>query len=391
MVPARASRRRRLAFAAVLAAILFAAIEGASYLAVRWLAKRGVFYAPRVPNYERYLKRRDPRLGWVGAPTRLRIRDAVGSRRNPTYPDPERDPPLVSVYGDSFTWSDTVDDEHAWPHVLSRLLQRRVNNYGVNGYGTAQAYLRFAHEHRDRAPVVVLCHMSENVLRNVNRLRDLLYPGPGGEFTPRFLAVPGGGLELVPMPEFTDAAEFADWLRRPAAHLDHEYFQPGGDAGVQEAAFPYSLRLLLSFRHFQVRGWFGQAPWFAPFYRAEHASGALQVTAEILRAFARDVRARGKAPLVVIFPHGRDLLYFAAAATWSFQPLLDMLAADDVPLLNAGPALLARVAGGQARPGTLAAAFTGGDSGGHPNVDGYDVLAHVVHDELLARGLVPAK
>jgi len=65
------------------------------------------------------------------------------------------------LYGDSFTEGSGVDPEHAWSNVLSQLLHCRVANFGVSGYGTDQAYMRFLNNQRDPARVVVLGFLSE--------------------------------------------------------------------------------------------------------------------------------------------------------------------------------------------------------------------------------------
>ena len=91
-------------------------------------------------------------MGWV---PRADV-DETGSRIIPAYPDPNRFPACVSLYGDSVTWAAEVDNEHAWSNVLSLLLGCRVANYGGGGYGADQAYLRFKLNSRDKSKVVII-------------------------------------------------------------------------------------------------------------------------------------------------------------------------------------------------------------------------------------------
>ena len=58
---------------------------------------------------------------------------------------------------------------------LSKLINCKVNNFGVAGYGSDQATM--LHEAIDiTARISVPNHLSENVLRNVNQFRTLIYP-----------------------------------------------------------------------------------------------------------------------------------------------------------------------------------------------------------------------
>src|SRR5262249_61577432 len=127
-------------------------------------------------DFAAYMAERDPVLGWPSPHFENdKTRDETGSRIVPAFPD-ERES-CLSIYGDSFTWSAEVDDEHAWGNVLSRRLGCRVANFGVRGYGSDQAYLRFLDNHCDHAPVVLLAHLEENNQLNVNQLCPLIYPG----------------------------------------------------------------------------------------------------------------------------------------------------------------------------------------------------------------------
>ena len=157
-----------------LLALTILVVEGISFLAGIYLQPLGIFYKPIIADdYPEYLAIRDPVLGWPAPNTfgQDGERDAVGSRIIPLFPDPASYSPCVALYGDSFTWSSEVDHAHAWSNVLSGLLQCRVANYGVGGYGTDQAYLRFLHNEKDVAPIAILNHLSENILRNVNQFR----------------------------------------------------------------------------------------------------------------------------------------------------------------------------------------------------------------------------
>ena len=162
--------RRKLLFSGILCLLVVLVVESVAYVGVRVLAGKSVIYVPRMADgYPDYLETRHPVLGWPSVePDADDGRDATGSRFTPAFPDPTRSPACVSLYGDSFTWSNDVEAGDAWGNVLSTLLDCRVSNFGVGGYGTDQAYLRFRENTEDPSPVVVIAHQPENILRNVS-------------------------------------------------------------------------------------------------------------------------------------------------------------------------------------------------------------------------------
>src|SRR5262245_4391979 len=164
---------RRLLMYAIMLCIVGSSIELLSVVSIKILKPMGIFYDPSTvtQNYAEYLALRDPHLGW-----RPRIGQAAadGTRNDPAFSITSD--PCMSMFGDSFTWSEEVDDDYAWSALLALKVHCRVANYGVGGYGTDQAYLRFK-SLPPRGELVFLNHLSENIVRNINQYRNLLYPG----------------------------------------------------------------------------------------------------------------------------------------------------------------------------------------------------------------------
>ena len=285
----------------------------------------------------------------------------------------------MSLYGDSFTFGHGVDDDEAWSDALSRRLGCRVANYGVGGYGSDQALLRFEQNTDDEAPVVVLAHLSENIMRNVNRMRGTLYPGSEFGLKPRFLPDDQGGLMLLPLPA-PSAAEFEEMVAGPEAALPHDFFVPGGASGKTRLGFPYTLSLLAVPQHFHVRAILARVPWYAEFYADDHASEALEVTARVLERFVAVARERGKKPVAAVLPTGLDLIRFRETGEWVYAPLLRRLEARGTDVVDFGPPLEA--ASDASDPCSL---FLRCD--GHLNAAGNRALADAVAGVLAARGL----
>jgi lysophospholipase L1-like esterase len=366
--------RKQRAFFAIMLLLVGAAAEGVAAVTTRVLVRRG--WMAEIPalgpaEQARYFAWRNPLLGWGP-----RV-DTTDRRPPPTRADPGPGggaAPCASTYGDSFTWGLDVPPDGAYPHQLGMLLGCGVVNYGVPGYGSDQALLLFRAQARgDRAPVVVLAHVSENVLRNVNQYRNLLYPGQQRGFKPRFV-VDGDSLRLVPIP-IHGPEDLRDLPAHPARHLAYEAF-----LGRPRRGFPYTWSLLRwTVSDYHVRARLGGYPRHRPFYQPGHPAGGLAVTTRILAAFAREARARGRAPFVLLVPTGPDFAYARQTGEWADQPLADALAREGVAVIHVGPEMLRRLGGRE--PCTL---FT--DCSGHFNVAGYRMLAEVAAEGMRAAG-----
>ena len=372
MRPRRSPTKRNLLLSLILAGLVFSVIEGLAF-AVGWnLQSRGVFYrAPSVENYGHYLAERHPLLGW---PTRAarELLDPSGSRWIPAYPEPGH--ACVSLYGDSFTASIPVSDEDSWPNLLSQRLACRVANYGVGGYGTDQAYLRFKHNLADEAPITVLVHFVEDVRRNVNQLRNLVGQNRQILFKPRFV-LDGDALALVPLPS-PRREEVEAWVADPGRYLEHEYFVPGGASGITTLRFPFTLSILSGFQNEHVRAKLAGETVRSRFYAASHPSGALAVTGAILREFRGDALARGKKPVILILPGGHDIERFHESGVWDSAPLVEWGRARGVPIHHLGPRLVAGLAGRDVCD------FTAEHCYGHYDEAGYALVAEAVEDIL---------
>lgn len=354
-------------------------------LTTRYVARsRGIyFYLPGVTeSYEAYQARVDPLLGWPSSEAvknRRDFYDASGSRRTPAFPDPRDHSDCVSLYGDSFTEAVGVDHEHTWGNVLSRLLNCRVANYGVAGYGTDQAFLRYQANTKDRAQVVILGFLAENIQRNVNQFRNLL--APSGQFIskPRFVLDNHGQLTFIPIPTLSREDYF--WaFHDPKRFFPHDFFVPGGPLGSQFSRFPHLWHFLGASRPFLKRLIYGIQP-YMEMYHPDHPSGALEVTLAIIEAFCQTARNRGQVPLVVIIPNIADIFRYLRHREWVYQPLLPRLTQKKIEYLDIGPHIVEYLKG--ADPKTIYAP----NIQHHFNEAGNRLLAETVYRYLKDRKL----
>ena len=376
------TRQRKLAYSSFLILLLLLLSEGLSFWAGKYLEKKHVFYRAVAGDYERYLSLRDPVVGWP-SPSLFGLAeyDRIGSRVVPQFPDPHKERALVSLYGDSFTWGFQVPANQAWGNLLARKLGRRVNNFGVGGYGSDQSYLRFLHNTGEDAPIVILAHLSENILRNLNQFRDLISnPGSIG-FKPRFILDSSGQAQLIPMPHLSKAA-YLRCLADPEVYLKHEEFLPGKPSGPLILNFPFTWSVLTVLRHYHVRAKLRGEPRHMQFYCRDHPAKGTSITAAILASFCKKARSREKVPVVLLIPTGLDLEYARDHETWPYEPLVDELADREFPVLDAGPLLIEKIGN---RP--IEDYFVG-DTSHHFNREGNRLLAEIVYDYLVGRGLV---
>jgi hypothetical protein len=364
---------------AILVLFVGISLEGLAFVACKILAHLRLIYdPPPVTNYAEYLAERDPILGWPSPRTRGHGEyDASGSRVVPAFPDPATRS-CVAIFGDSFTWGDEVPPEDAYGNVLARELGCRVANFGVGGYGTDQALLRYE-EVRPEASVVVLGHFSDDIVRNVNQDRGFLGSAPLG-LKPRFL-LRNGVLDLVPLPTLTEE-QYAHIGEDAASLVPYDYFRPDGPSGLVALHFPFMISAVRAFGHYRLRAALRHEPSYAEFYRPEHSSGALQVTIAIMKRFVRTAKGRGQSPLILLIPDVKDLEWLRAHGTVPYQSLIDSLTQAGVPFVSAADPLN-RYLGGKP-PCSLFFRC----SGRHFRSEGYRELARVVEQTIHERGLL---
>ncbi len=109
---------------------------------------------------------------------------------------------LMATFGDSFTHCDQVKDGETWQHYLSEYVGKNVYNFGVGGYGSDQAYLKFSKDYtKVNTKLVSLGLIGENICRVVNVYRKFYWPRTAGPMTkPKFTLTSEGDLNLVDNP-----------------------------------------------------------------------------------------------------------------------------------------------------------------------------------------------
>lgn len=380
MISSKSSWTRKLLKALVLIGIVALPVEIMSYMAGKILASKSLLYnPPQIESYTSYLQNRDPVLGWPNPASFGQDEfDQSGSRIVPKFPDPSL-PSCAALFGDSFTWGEEVTPEQAYGNVLAGLMGCRVANYGVGGYGTDQAYLRYESMTKVNAPIVILGHYSENIIRNINQERGFLTNQAIG-LKPRFI-LEGNKLRLVPLPALTEAEHLS---LRTHAHelLPYDYFAPGGPSGIHSLKFPFTLSVLGTIQHYRLMAKLKRQPSYAQFYDPAHSSQALQVTEAIIKKFASEAQRRKQKPMVLLIPDEKDLRWLRDHGSLPYTELATRLKSAGIIVPDAAEELNKYL--GKRDPCELYTRC----GGGHFNPEGYKQLAEIVFAKLVETGWV---
>jgi hypothetical protein len=306
----------------------------------------------RVAREETYI-RFDAALGWLPTPDSSHQGGDIPYRTNRAGLRAEREYPLgpppetrrLAAFGDSFTYCEEVELEDCWTTQLQRQWPRgEVLNFGVPGYGPDQAWLRYQREGRAYQPCAVLIgYLVENINRVVNRFRPFYEPAGGLVLSkPRYLLA-GEGLELLPNPvENPEDLDDPLWVEDTLGPHDNWYFPGLFVANPFDGLLTVRLSRTVAARRPDyefTRDWEAQ---IAQAYRRQ--GEAFQVTARVLREFARQVREDGATPVVLVFGSEMELRAVRQRGEKVYAPLLEWLSREGIPTIDLTDDLAAQTA-----------------------------------------------
>lgn len=217
---------------------------------------------------------------------------------------------ILATYGDSFTHCDEVGNKDTWQTFLAEKIHGNVLNFGVGGYGTDQAFIKYRLHHEVRTPLVALCILPENINRVVNVYPPFYNHDQGLALPkPRFVKQ-GASWRLFenPLDAVTDIPRLADprFLRQLGA-MDY-WFQFSKQ--LPNTDFPFSFSLF-KWRHHVTRSLRaslrsripkqGCAEAF-PFNLWDEAE-PFGVMCHVVDSFVQLARRQGSVPVIVILPH----------------------------------------------------------------------------------------
>lgn len=348
--------RRIAGFAAALALALLS-VEASAHLLI-WLSgpflaeeirSTGDIYAEQSERIRTMLDEDgsgrslfDARLGWRYRPGYRDAEDAINRQGLRSLHDyaPIAPPGTlrIAAFGDSFVYGHEVALADSWPALMEASDgDLEVLNYGVGGYGTDQALLRYRAEGARLRPDLVLIGFSPICLRrNVNVYLRFLHNRNAVATKPRFVVRSDGELGYLENPvarlsEWRGFLEEPDRVRRFGVH-DHWYRRSIYENALYDRLA--SARLLtmlwvrLDDRYFR-RDRLERDGVF------NDESDAFAVTVAILRTFAREVERDGSEASVLILPDERSLTRERGGRSPDFDPLVEELRREKVAVLDA--------------------------------------------------------
>jgi len=241
----------------------------------------------------------------LGARSRREVTPAVAPGRQ-----------RLLILGDSYAAGSRVPQEETWASDLAGLASDlEVVDFGVDGYGMAQTYLRFT-ELRDRleyGEVLLMFVPTEDLWRDVNVMRSLM-GWQSFEVMPRY-ALDHGALRLVPAPYRRLADVIA--ANRPALspllreHLERydSLFRPNlfqVDGPLRHSILyrtALAIREHRALRHALARTRFPN-------------SEAMRISTALFRQLRDELSAKGRRFVLVVLPSERDLPAYRADAAF---------------------------------------------------------------------------
>lgn len=276
----------------------------------------------------------DSTLGWRYRANYRRNENelnSAGMRATREYaPTPPAGVCRIAVYGDSFVYGTEVVNANSWTALLEgATASLEVLNYGVGGYGTDQAYLRFLAEGDRYAPQVVLIGFAPVNLRRIqNVYRRFIASNDLPIAKPRFIFA-DSGLAMLP-PPFRSHAQYRalrDDPSRVSALATHDawYERLRYESHAYRWSAAARFAIALGYRMWWKYAWEGRLLEDGAF---REASEAFRLQRAVLNAFADSVRARGARPVFILFPDEESVAGHRGGRRPVYAPLRSALERD---------------------------------------------------------------
>lgn len=220
------------------------------------------------------------------------------------------------AFGDSFTYSDEVLTNQAWPNQASKILGCQIDNYGVGGFGTDQAYMMYRSKYPSAK--VVLVGIYPEMLRRNLAASWLFYAGVKERTLKPYFDVKHGVLREHELPTSTDVQVIKHYH-------DDDYFY-----GQYKIKFPYSVTMTKSLFATAYNRYLNR-------YGIFSTPRAIDVQNAIMKVFRSEILNNGSKIAVVFYPTIRELEIDGFHYTEYMKAYKDLYPNDCV--IDVGPAL----------------------------------------------------
>jgi hypothetical protein len=288
----------------------------------------------------------------------------------------------LAAFGPSFTHGDEVQGDETWEAQLEQARpDLEVMNWGVGGYGTDQAFLRYQTQGAAYRPDIVIIGFEEdNLSRNVNRFRPFFRPGTGLPLTKPVFVDGENGLVLVENP-FDNFETFQDTLlNQPDRFLDmlcpHDFFCQ------RDRYQPLGLDAWHSFRFFRT--------FVSELEQPDQSKTSLiqepyvqRVNFLLIQMFVEEVVRNGSIPLVLIFPELSSIQTHEAGGVTDYAAAVTLLREQNIQVIDLAPAF----AHDKTSQNRIYADYYASE-GGHFSALGNRVVAETLLWHLCSQGLL---
>ncbi len=331
-------------------------------------------------DLERYIQY-DPVLGWSIRPNASAEQAGASYTANSAGIRSLREYSLekpagvlrIGTFGPSFTHGDEVSDGDTWQAQMEQTRpELEVMNWGVGGYGTDQAFLRYQTQGAAYQPHIVIIGFEEdNIRRNVNRFRPFFRRRTGTPLTkPVFVDDDAQGFVLLDNPFDTVEKLQNIILQDPDGFLD---LVCEGDFYCNRDRYqPKTLDIFYSYRFLRTL-----------LYEVNHTNLPQIPTSEnkyvqrvnflLLKKFVAEIIKNGSLPIILIFPERSSMEAHEGGQPTSYETALIILEDQGLPVIDLAPAFVHAKTTENAAYGDYYAT-----EGGHYNALGNYIVAQTV-------------
>ena len=246
---------------------------------------------------------------------------------------PDKHKARIAVFGDSFSHADDVPNDSAWTAILEESSANlEVLNFGVPGYGTDQALLRYRNVGTKFSPdISILGVMSENLNRNLNVFIPFYRHESWPATKPRFLLNKNGELELLSNP-YPQRDDFQELIDNPSDALE----KLGADDWWYNAKYkPGIMDNLALYRAFHYGYILLRYPWLLDSQVLyNRASEHYRLLLGIIRTFVKEARENNAIPVILLFPSLDVLTRQRLTGEYMYSPLVEDLEAGGIPYVD---------------------------------------------------------
>lgn len=345
------SRRKKAFFTILTFLIVWLILDTFAYVTLRSLGEtKNIFFsihpATSDEQISRWYKRTPFNQGW-GWDVAEDLKGQFGNRKGREYGFKDRY--QIKVFGDSFAFAAGMSDSETFEYLVEKKTGWETLNYGVVGYGTDQALLKYT-DNRIKTKYTVLCILDENIERLLTRCRGLLAPRMALKPKPRFIIMPDGFITQLenPIKNASELGKLKD-ISFLKSLKEHDYWANYYKSlnAPSQLRWPATLTIVKHFDYFLgtaiKHARFIVSPTYESHYARwpynhlyEEGSEGLKLMTFIVNQFVATAAARDEIPIVLIFPKRETMEIVQNYRKKPYQSLVNFMEAERYNFIDFG-------------------------------------------------------